>query len=173
MVNFRGKVTKAVVVVLGLAYAGCAVPVPMQTKFDYSELKPYLEPGENSIRGQGFLRQQGGGIVTCAGYVVILVPATSFFRELVTLRLAGKSPRYTDKIDPAFFNHRRTQCDAQGNFSFSNLPNGTWFVMTEVSWVVANARQGGTLVQEVTLSGNETTQVLLTDKDFVGRRFAP
>jgi hypothetical protein len=59
---------------------------------------------------------------------------------------------------------RKTQCDAQGNFSFSNIPDGAWFVLTET-----NARHGGVFIREVTLSNRGTIQVALTDKDLVGR----
>ena len=59
---------------------------------------------------------------------------------------------------------RRTECDAQGNFSFSEIPDGTWFVLTQV-----NARDGGVLITELTLSNGATPQVLLTDKHLVGR----
>jgi hypothetical protein len=59
---------------------------------------------------------------------------------------------------------RRTECDAQGNFSFSEIPDGTWFVLTQV-----NAKHGGVLIAEMTLSNGGTTQVLLTDKHIVGR----
>jgi hypothetical protein len=59
---------------------------------------------------------------------------------------------------------RRTECDAQGNFSFSEIPDGTWFVLTQV-----NARNGGVLITEVTLSNRRATAVLLTDKHLVDR----
>src|SRR4030095_16529486 len=93
----RAHGTKAVVIMLGLLCAGCATrqPVQMQTAFDPLEHNAYMEPGENSIKGQGFLRQQGGGVVTCAGSEVFMVPATSFFREVVMLFRAGKYPQMT------------------------------------------------------------------------------
>ena len=157
---------------MALVYAGCVVrqPVEIQTKFDYSEHKPYMETGENGLKGQGFLRQQGGGIVTCAGREVLLVPATSFFREAVTAYRLGKNPQFTEKVDPAFKPIiKRSQCDVQGNFAFGNLPAGKWFITTQVSWIVNRNTQGGTLMREVTLSNNETIQVLLTEKDFIAR----
>lgn len=169
----RAHRTRVVVIALGLFYAGCSIrqPVQIQTVFDRSEHEPYTEPGENSIKGQGFLRQQGGGVVTCAGSEVLMIPATSFFREVVMYVRAGNAPHIAEKIfDPAFKSIiKHAQCDAQGNFSFSKLPSGAWFVLTDVSWVVGYARQGGVLTREVTLSNNETAQVLLTEKDFVGR----
>ena len=159
--------------IIGLLFlAGCVLrqPVPMQTKFDYSEHKPYAEVGENNIKGQGFLRQQGGGVVTCAGSEVMMFPATSFFREAVQHLPDGKMPQLKETLDPSFQAIiKKGQCDAQGNFSFAKLPNGAWFVFTEVNWIVANRSQGGTLLQEVGLSNGETLQILLTEKNFIGR----
>ena len=156
---------------LPLAYAGCAARqsaprfVKMQTKFDYSEHEPYAKPGENSIKGQAFLSQQGGGVVTCAGSGVLLLPATSYFREMILHLVAGSEPEPPETPNPSLKDMiRKTQCDAQGNFSLPNIPDGAWFVLTEV-----NARHGGVLIVEVNLSNQSTIQVLLTDKDLVRR----
>lgn len=59
---------------------------------------------------------------------------------------------------------RRTECDQKGNFSFSEIPDGTWFLLTEV-----NARDGGMMIAEMTLGDSQTMDALLTDKHFVGR----
>lgn len=64
---------------------------------------------------------------------------------------------------------KQSQCDAQGNFAFSSLPDGRWFVATEVKWTVRYAQQGGALMQELSVANGETAQVLLTEKDWVGR----
>ena len=166
------------VVLLGLAlvYAGCSARKParesappfvkMQTKFDYSEHEPYAKPGENGISGQAFVRQQEDSVVTCAGSRVLLVPATSYFREMFWhMIIAGSEPEPPETPYPSLKSMiRRTQCDAQGNFSFSEIPDGTWFILTEV-----NARGGGVLITEVTLSNGRIIQVLLTDRHIVGR----
>ena len=175
MATIGARTARVVALCVSFLHAGCAVQrpvVPMQpTKLDYDELKPYTEPGENSIKGQGFLRQQGGRIVTCAGNRVTMIPATSFYREWVMLVRAGKDPQMIEKFGPAYSSViKQSQCDAQGNFSFAKLPNGAWFVTTSVHWTVALvAQDGGMLMREVTLSNNGAIQVLLTEKDFIGR----
>jgi hypothetical protein len=96
--------------------------------------------------------------------------ATSFFREVITHFRAGKQPQLAAQIDPVYRSIlKQSQCAAQGNFEFTQIPNGRWFVLTEVTWAVGYARQGGTLMREVSLANGETVQVLLTDKDFIGR----
>ena len=175
---FRAKIFGVVAVVLGLPLvsAGCSFfrqwaakkPAPrfvkMHAKLDYSEHKPYAQAGENGISGQGFLKQ-GESIVTCAGNRVLLLPATSYFREMIGHMVAGSEPEPPEKTYPSLKNMiRRAQCDAQGNFSFSEVPDGAWFVLTQV-----NARHGGVLITEMTLSNHGIREIVLTNKHLVGR----
>ena len=176
---FRARIVRLVELVslgLALVYAGCSARKPtrefappfvkMQTKFDYSEHEPYAKPGDNGISGQAFLRQQEDSVVTCAGSRVLLVPATSYFREMFWhMIIAGSEPEPPETPYPSLKSMiRRTQCDAQGDFLFSELPDGTWFILTQV-----NARNGGVLITELTLSNGRIIQVLLTDRHIVGR----
>jgi hypothetical protein len=180
---FRAKIFGVVAVVLGFALvsAGCSFvrqfvrqeaakkPAPrfvkMHAKLDYSEHKPYAQPGENGISGQAFLKQQGEAVVTCAGNRVLLLPATSYFREMIGHMVAGSEPEPPEKTYPSLKNMiRRTQCDARGNFSFSEVPDGAWFVLTQV-----NARYGGVLITEMTLSNHLMREIVLTNKHLVGR----
>lgn len=166
----------AVVLGFSIADAGCSGREPpresappfvkMQTKFDYSEHEAYAKPGKNSINGQAFLTQQGGGVVTCGGSRVLLLPATSYFREMFWyIIVAGSDPEPAERAYPSLKSMiRRTQCDAQGNFSFSEIPDGTWFILTQV-----DARLGGVLIAEMTLPNGGTTPVLLTDRHLVSR----
>jgi hypothetical protein len=179
MTTFRENIVRVAAVALGLplAYAGCSArqePMPkygppfvtMRTKFDYSEHESYAKPGENGIRGQAFLRQEGDSVTTCRGNRVLLLPATSYFREMFWHMIAARSePNPPETPYPSLKNMiRRTECDAQGNFSFSEIPDGTWFVLTQV-----NAKPGRVLITEMTLSNGETAEVLLTDRHLVGR----
>jgi hypothetical protein len=176
--NFIPKTATVLAAVLGLplTFAGCSTRQPvrklgppfvkMQTEFDYSEHEPYAKPGENGISGQAFVTQQGNAVVTCAGSRVLLVPATAYFREMFWhMIVAGSEPDPPERPYPSLKNMiRRAECDAQGNFSFSEIPDGTWFILTQV-----NAKNGGLLITETTLANSETIQVLLTDKHIVRR----
>jgi hypothetical protein len=127
------------IVLLALAHVGCSARQPMrqfgppfvrlQTKFDYTEHEPYAKPGENGISGQAFLTRQGDGVVTCAGSRVLLLPATSYFREMFWHMIIARSePEPPENPYPSLKNMiRRTECDAQGNFSFSG--NSRWYVV--------------------------------------------
>jgi hypothetical protein len=153
---------------IALVLVGCAIPQPvsMQTSFDRKEHMPFIQAGTNTVRGQAFLRQQGGGVVTCAGIEVHLLPSTSYFREFMRHVRAGKKPQASGKVGAEFASiWKKAQCDAQGNFVFHDLANGTWFVATDVQWTVGYSLQGGKLLKEVTVADGETVQVLLSDQD--------
>ena len=156
----------AVFLFLHLVYAGCAIPtMQMQTKFDPTEHRPYLGVGNNNIKGQAFLAQHSG-IVTCAGNDVLLVPATTFFREAITGLNGFRKPQTAEKIDAAFKPMiRRGQCDAQGNFSFQKVPDGAWFILADVNWAAGSNNFGSPLVRQFNIPQEGTTQVLLTEKD--------
>jgi hypothetical protein len=139
----------------------------MQTEFDYSEHEPYAQPGGNGISGRAYLTPQGNdGQVTCAGSRVLLLPATSYFREMFWhMIVAGSEPEPPKRAYPSLKNMiRRTECNTQGNFSFSEVPDGNWFVLTQV-----NAKRGGVLITETTLANGATIQLLLTDEHLVRR----
>jgi len=149
-------------------------PVAMQTPFLEADHRAYLEPGTSAIRGQGFLRQQGGGVVTCAGEMVMIVPATGFFWEMVHHIQQGHEPNLVTAVAPASTPalvrlFHQSQCDAQGNFAFDALAPGKWVVLTQVKWKVGYGMQGGNLLRQILLPAGTTLQVLLSDGDFGGR----
>jgi hypothetical protein len=175
---FRENIVRVgtVVLALSLAGAGCSARqepvrksapsfVQMQTKFDYSEHEPYAKLGNNDISGKAFLTRPEDGVVTCAGNRVLLLPATSYFREMFWhMIVAGNEPKPPERPHPSLKSMiKRTKCDAQGHFSFSKVPDGTWFVLTQV-----NAKNAGVLITEMTLPNGGTPQVLLTDRHIVG-----
>jgi hypothetical protein len=151
--------------------AACAPPEQrMSTTFNPDEYVPFAQPGTATVAGQAFLRQQGGGVVTCAGSDVLLFPNTAYIREAIAIMKSGATPTGMPTMsDPRMKGAgRRQQCNAQGNFKFENVPEGNWFVASEVKWAVGYARQGGSLVQEIHTSPGVTTDVLLTDRDLIG-----
>lgn len=151
-----------------LLLAACAAPQPVQmqqrqTKFDYASHKPYTLKGANTIEGQAFLRSQCGGFLPCAGDEVLLMPATPYFREELSIVRAGNKP--SDQNNPdAKTVIKHSKLDPQGSFIFSDVPDGTWFVVVKVKWAASfgYSPQGGLLWREVTVAHGETKQVRLT-----------
>lgn len=155
---------------LAALLAGCAStphePVELKNKFSEAEHAAYFTQGDHVVSGQAFLRQKGGGVVTCAGSPVFLVPATPFFDEALVNLYAGKMPSALNMPQQPIVWKR--QCDAQGNFKFVGVPPGRWYVLTEVSWVVPSrnmfisGEQGGALRRTITVPSEP---VILSDTD--------
>jgi len=141
--------------------------VAIDTSVSEAELAPYREAGTASITGQGFLRQNGGGVVTCAGSQVILAPDLPPIRQAIDAARAGSQVQFGGQQwgDAG----RKTICDAQGNFSFEQLPAANWYVLTEVRWEVGYSSQGGTLGAPVTTRPGEQSHLVLSDDDFLAR----
>jgi hypothetical protein len=163
---------KALAVALCVGLTACAPgavrsPILVPIAYDASAHTSYQGSGSGSIKGQAFLRQKGGGVVTCAGSPVIVVPATPYFRSVLD---TARSGRTISNVDPAAKSlAKKGMCDAQGNFMVSGLQPGKWLVTTGVEWSVGYEQQGGGLLKEVDVSSDKETSVLLTDADFYAR----
>lgn len=152
-----------------IAMVGCVAtqqtPRQEEVAFQSAEHRSFIRKGANTIKGQAFLRQQGGGVVTCAGNEVIVIPQTVFFHQAI--ERANSTLAIERRMSPdaqGFI--RRTRCDAQGHFSIANLPDGSWYVVTDVRWFVGYDQQGGKLIHAIdNLRGATTIQVLLTGEN--------
>lgn len=133
--------------------------------------------GRNNISGNAFMKQQGGGIVTCAGNQVALFPKTDYSTEYVQKKFVkneysdgystyGKGPQKANDLKNPYLNSSKvTTCDSQGNFEFQNIADGTYYVVTFVIWYVPNSygtNEGANLLQEVELKNNSTKKIILT-----------
>ena len=148
--------------------------VPLQTVFDPSEVAFINELGSNTIRGSAFIRQQGGGVVSCAGNEVYLVPRGAHSIERMDIvygetsspgfRLAIADRKMPEPPVDAYRSYQReTNCDIDGKFEFQNVAPGAYFVMTHVTWTVRYSTQGGALMVPVTFAGSdELKNVVLT-----------
>ena len=142
-------------------------PIRTVTPFDPSLAAHIMELGANTITGQAFLRQRGGGVVTCAGATVDLFPQTPYSRERVlnlygTITQPSQGTRFLDDPDPRYLElTRETICDADGNFRFADVPDGEYFVIARVQWEVASSTQGGPVMAPAAVSGGEEVHVLI------------
>jgi hypothetical protein len=154
-----------------LPIVGCvAVPTqPVQINYTDAEFAPYRGKGDAVVYGQAFLRQEGGGVVVCAGEPVVLFPHTPSFDQVVAVARKHVRPIFPGTADPRFKEVARVAtCDAQGNFRFAELPRARWYIYSQVKWSAGDfGQQGGDLLGEVDTSVGGEQQVLLTDKNRV------
>lgn len=130
--------------------------------------------GSNSIAGDALLRTRGGEVRTCAGLDVKLIPSTPYTDAFVArVYPGGYRPldyvfQTRPQMDPAalpFVKSKR--CNAQGEFLFSQLPDGPYYVVATVTWEAPGyggymAPQGGEIAQPVQVAGGRTETITLT-----------
>lgn len=183
--NYKEKMKKLFALsVITTTLAGCAIPsqqptyIQIKSKFDIEDTKERITDGDGAFPGTAFLRQQGGGVVTCAGNDVGLIPATDYAAERLKA-LYGRAPslgetRFMDiKAVPNLqFSPDEPQypiliktvsCDAQGNFEFTNVKDGYYFISTSVLWAIGS-RQGGYLVTKVKIRDGKSPRVIISPK---------
>lgn len=156
-----------------MTLAGCATQqrptVNIESAFDAVQAKSQMQDGSNTIKGSGFLRQRGGGVVTCAGSEVVLVPATYYARERFA-HLYGTGGINRNRLNPVFVPDppeyrtftKKTRCDAQGNFTFERVSDGDFFVTTGVHWQVGGANQGGPIMSRARVGSGETLNIVIS-----------
>lgn len=152
--------------------SGCATTRPtvsIESPFDAAQARLLSQDGPNTIRGNGFLRQRGGGVVTCAGSEVVLVPATYYARERIAY-LYGTGGINSRRLNPIFVpdppeyrtSTKKTRCDAQGNFTFDRVADGDFFVTTGVHWQAGGTNQGGPIMSRARVSGGESINLVVS-----------
>jgi hypothetical protein len=113
--------------------AACAQKIEMTTPFDPNEVDYINRGGAGPITGQAFMRQIGGGVVTCAGAYVDLIPAGRYARERMFNiyrseqggRISVRQSVDTNNVDPRYLQiEKETRCDAEGDFEFTDVANG-------------------------------------------------
>jgi hypothetical protein len=159
-----------------LLLTGCAPIQPRTvdlsgTMFNAVQAGDLIQPGPNTIKGGAFMRQVGGGVVTCAGEEVALVPATQYaaarMRALYGTdgEFGANTSRYvafSPDIEGYAMLTRRTRCDAQGNFIFEKVANGTFYITTTVRWSVSRSEQGSKLMQRTAVKDGAIANLVIS-----------
>lgn len=179
---------RVVVVVLttALLSVSCIPPpvenIPPTLPFDPQQAQHIFESGSGTIKGQAFLRQRGGGIVTCAGYEVILTPSSEYAAASFRFRYGypvtmdavayrsfkgkGNLPHFEPHAPGYVEYKRRTRCDAEGRFEFVDVAEGAYYIEAIVRWEVPmqyyTSIQGGGLATLVSIGGEESRDLILT-----------
>ncbi|SLN19906.1 hypothetical protein ROJ8625_00696 [Roseivivax jejudonensis] len=155
-----------------LALAACVQTIETTTPFDPNEVAFINQRGAADITGQAFLRQAGGGVVTCAGEQVQLIPAGTFAKERLSQlygsvqggRIGTMVGASQENVDPRYLEMVRTsQCDAEGDFEFRNVANGDYYVLSGVRWTVPGSYipEGGSMAKLVQVRSGQDQRVLL------------
>jgi hypothetical protein len=137
-----------------------------------AEYAPYLAPnGKSSLAGKAFITTDGGSVQPAVGQPVTLDPATSSSRRWYN-RVGMVCGSFDSASPDDLFRRtrRRMVTDADGNFTFSGLPPGTYFVRTGVLWDAPEptdlfhtiTRQYALVSSTVTFKDGERKQITLS-----------
>jgi len=162
----------ALPITLALFASACAREIASTIPFSSDEVSFIRSSGSAEVTGQAFMRQNGGGVVTCAGQVVQLIPAGKFARErfagIYGSEMGGKinvlQSASQDGLDPQYLALTKSEsCDAEGDFAFSDIAAGSYYVVTSVTWTVGNQiiPEGGALAKLVDVKEGQKVRVLL------------
>ena len=148
-----------------------------------------IRDGRNVIQGNALIPLNDGDAVTCRGKIVFLVPVTPYTTERMMLtfdsdregyrrvriqqrgfRIAGFGKR-TQELFPRYEPEnehyqqtagRETRCDSRGDFEFSGVADGDYFLTTAITWQHSGyIPDGGSLMTRVSLRGGLTARVVL------------
>lgn len=159
--------TKALAAAAAILLAGCAAQPPIKPaprlEFSQAEHAPYLAAGTAAISGQALRRQRGGGVVTCAGERVLLMPATPYMHSIVRRAISGDMAADGRPPAEAASLLKSTRCDAEGRFRFDGLAPLRWIVATEVTWYSGRYKQGGPIIGEAQAVAEPAAVVLTGD----------
>lgn len=159
-----------------IALSACGpATVKINAPFDENQAKAMLAPGKNQVSGSALIRQAGGGIVTCAGNMVLLMPVTEYAKQWARhvygtdqngyRPTAGRGIEF-EGADTFFKNVKSTNCDVEGKFTFQNIADGEFFVFTKINWTVQDqfgpVIQGGSIMRRIALSNGEKVETVLS-----------
>ena len=156
-----------------LAFSSCATTAPKVDlpPFNYEETKRAMRAGKNTVKGSGFLRQRGGGLVTVAGEGVGLFPVTEYssarIRAVYGNVSAGISSRNDLPEAPSTYYELgyKSTADVDGRFEFNNVADGSYFCTTSARWQVSeNGSSGGDIMKRVDVSGGKTVSIVVSGR---------
>nr|WP_319514672.1 carboxypeptidase regulatory-like domain-containing protein [uncultured Cohaesibacter sp.] len=152
---------KKLLLIFALLVSACVPTREIESPFDPAEAMIIRQQGKATISGQAFLRRNDGMVVYAAGSTVTLIPKTKYTMERMFLIYGGaKLTRYQPnfKNTPAeyYAYMKQTKADGEGKFTFESIAPGAYYIVVPVTWNVGGIQQGGSLMEEIAVSGTDT-----------------
>lgn len=156
------------VAVAAFTLTGCVVPqqeVP-RLPFPEAEYSALQKTGTGEVSGQVFMRTVGGDVKYGAGSVVYLQPVTSYTTQWYVDNFQGGKNLAPPDPRAALYSIKG-QADGNGNFSFTGVPPGKYYLSSEVRWSAPSQYgllpQGGVIAKEVSVQNGQKLREMLTN----------
>lgn len=164
---------------LGVCHAFATEPVQLKTRFDAEQVRWVRQPGDAHVSGMAFLTLADGSRKSCAGFKVELLPVADYSDERIRLTygnnrqgqiLLSQNPPAFKPDAPEYHELLlKSECDAQGVFEFSEVPQGEYYVMVFIIWNEAdggqNSPQGGALMQRIGVERGGRIQIAMGSQE--------
>lgn len=144
----------------------CANQKPVdRPSFPVDEYAQLQKTGTGKVAGQVFMKTVGGDVRYGAGSDVYLFPVTSYSDFWYQTNYVSHQPIVPP--DPRQLQYTKiVQADGSGNFEFTDVPPGRYYVSSMVTWQAPTqwglATQGGAVVKSTTISNGSIARVMLT-----------
>lgn len=167
--------------VLGLVFAAAGVAgeqgelVELASRFSIDEVKFVQESGTSTVSGTAFLKLADGTFKNCAGFKVELLPVAAYSSERIVktygndrqgqILMEQNPPMFTPDAPEYHDLLIKGACDQRGEFSFSDVPAGDYFVIALIIWDAAASpaarKTGGGVMKRIQVSPGSRVEVLL------------
>jgi hypothetical protein len=124
--------------------AAAGDPVKLDSTFNVDEVRFVKLQGDSTVTGKAFLKLADGTHKDCGGFNVELLPVAAYSTERIVktygndeqgqILMEQDPPKFTPDA-PAYHDMLiKGACDLRGDFTFSNVPAGDYFVMAFIIW---------------------------------------
>lgn len=148
---------------IAISLTGCVQTATIDTPFNEASVQYASGQGSATVTGQGFMRRRDGVVVYAAGSPVALAPKVAYTEEAMNKAMAAPFGVNFTNSDPRLKKYvKKTQANGEGRFTFNNVPNGSYYACTRVTWMAGDNSQGGELCETVNVSNGQNVDVILT-----------
>jgi hypothetical protein len=174
--NFLQRAAAASSLGLLLAAAAVAVePIKLDNKFDVEAVRFVKQTGTSTVSGKASIKLTDGTFKSCAGFNIELLPVTAYSKERIVktygndqqgqILMEQNPPKFTPDAPDYHDMLIKGACDLRGEFSFSNVPAGDYFVIALIIWDDASGptprKTGGGVMKRIRVSPESRVEVLL------------
>jgi hypothetical protein len=150
-------------------------PVKLDSVFNIDEVNFVKQRGNSTVTGTASIKLADGTIKNCAGFNVELLPIAAYSKERIVrtygndqqgqILLEQNPPKFTPDVPEYHDTLIKGACDERGEFRFSNVPAGDYFVMAFIIWEDASGaaprKLGGAAMKRIHVDAGSRVEVQL------------